>query len=493
MLVTAYRKIRGNKGAMTLAYYLSDNKYSKLDPARKSFVNKTFRAPDGLKRGIFLESSRLLRRGEYPWGASRRIYVPKPGRPDSLRPITIPPFMDRVVQASLTMVLQAIYEPWFEKQKCSFGFRPRIGVHDAIFHLTASHSKGMTTALEGDIKSAYDKVCRNKLINILSERIRDRKLLEMISQRLNYQYWDTEKAKYVQDKEGIPQGGIDSPYLWNIYMAKFDDFVITHTSSLFEKHNRRVKSNPNSGTKAHHPEKRRIERLRRTVQWLISLCNKFINNPYRKYRLNLAFAGQDPTNPVPRDATGRKKLLKQFYWNKVYKEEADIDKEFKYKLIKYKNNLNHSYYRLPTVTPGKELYKFTYARYADDFIILTNAPKDTVQNLKSDFSKFLADNLSATLADEKTLITDIRKDPANFLGFEIRTYSHNKYGWVRKSDGTIYKAAIAGKKVFALPDRQRLINRLFMKGYCHKDGSAKEIGWLSFLEPYIIIKDIIRF
>lgn len=115
MLVTAYKKIRRNKGALTLGYILSDNRYQNLSGRQKSFMNKTYHLPDGMTKDTFLETGKLLRAGKYPWGASRRLYAEKPGKPGSLRPITIPPFMDRVVQASITMVLEAIYEPWFEK------------------------------------------------------------------------------------------------------------------------------------------------------------------------------------------------------------------------------------------------------------------------------------------------------------------------------------------------------------------------------------------
>jgi retron-type reverse transcriptase len=50
--------------------------------------------------------------------------VPKPGQPGKLRPITIPPFMDRVVQETIRRVLESVYEPRFERRNRSFAFRP---------------------------------------------------------------------------------------------------------------------------------------------------------------------------------------------------------------------------------------------------------------------------------------------------------------------------------------------------------------------------------
>ena len=101
--------------------------------------------------------------------------------------------MDRVVQSAIQMVLQAIYEPWFDKQNVSFGFRTGKGVHDAIFSLTNWGTRGFHHAIEGDIKAAYDRVNRAKLLSILGRKIKDRKFLELIEQRMNYQFWDMSK------------------------------------------------------------------------------------------------------------------------------------------------------------------------------------------------------------------------------------------------------------------------------------------------------------
>ena len=92
----------------------------------------------------FYNAAYFLKIGKYPWGASRRIYIPKLGKPDQMRPITIPPFMDRVVQQAIRAVLEAIYEPWFDKSNCSFGFRPFKGTHDAITSITGYRASSMT-------------------------------------------------------------------------------------------------------------------------------------------------------------------------------------------------------------------------------------------------------------------------------------------------------------------------------------------------------------
>lgn len=121
-----------------------------------------------------------------------------------------------------------------------------------------------------------------------------------------------------------------------------------------------------------------------------------------------------------------------------------------------------------------------------------NSLESTARKLKELYGTFLKEELSATLAEDKTLITDFRKEPAHFLGFEIVTYAHNKIERIQqRKRGTSESSTMlsnTGKVVFALLDRQRLISRLHMKGYCNEKGFPKEIPWLSCLEPYTIIE-----
>jgi retron-type reverse transcriptase len=79
--------------------------------------------------------------------------------------------MDKVVQKAIYMVLEAIYEPWFDKTNRSFGFRSHKECHDAIYCLTNKRNIGMIYAIEGDIEGASNKVQKGKLIAILSKRL----------------------------------------------------------------------------------------------------------------------------------------------------------------------------------------------------------------------------------------------------------------------------------------------------------------------------------
>lgn len=100
---------------------------------------------------------------------------------DKLRPITIPPFIDRVIQKAITKVLEAELE--FLNRL--FGFRPNKGVHGAIIGISSRLNIGKRIAIERDIKAVYDKVDKNILLYVLSKRIQDRKFLDLIKERLD--------------------------------------------------------------------------------------------------------------------------------------------------------------------------------------------------------------------------------------------------------------------------------------------------------------------
>lgn len=505
ILYTSYKKVRRNKGAMTKAAEMSTAKYNTLDAETKSWVNKTQHSPDEINKNVFTQMKKLIKENKYPWGCSRRILVDKPGKKGKKRPITIPPFIDKVVQEATTKLLTAIYEPYFEKTNCSFGFRPNKGVHDAIIPLTGGKAIGLSMALEGDLEDAYGKVSREKFIKIAGEKIKDKNFLKFLETRLNYEYYDTESKKYIKDKKGLPQGGIDSPYMWNIYMAKFDEFVIEHLTKKFKELNERVRTRKIKRSKFAKnrkkkqgvgsvpkrkqillPEKEKLKGLRSTILKIVKWIRE--NKKDKDLLQKLEKIGKMSAKQI----TDEKIITGELngYTRLINQAQIGIEKDTK-KIIKnlfhMSKILTHKIHKLPNRDPNRLELKFRYIRYADDFIILTNAKKDIMEEIKEEISIFLREELSSNLSMEKTLITDIRKKPAHFLGYEIKTYRKRKIErYIRKNKKV--KAQTAGYKVFARPDKQRLIDRLHMKGYCDKKGFPREIGFLTFLEDFSIIE-----
>ncbi len=143
-----------------------------------------------------------------------RIYIPKPGS-HKQRPLGIPTLEDKLVQAGLVKILQAIYEQDFIDD--SYGFRPERGCHDALLALSQSvEGEPINVIVEADIKGFFDNVDQEQLMAFIRHRIADKRILRMIKRFLKAGI--QEDGKYKASENGTPQGGVISPLLANIYL-----------------------------------------------------------------------------------------------------------------------------------------------------------------------------------------------------------------------------------------------------------------------------------
>lgn len=450
VLLAAYRTIRPNKGAKSTAFPIPEAEFNKLSREQQNTYIMLFNLPDGLELEALCEISALIKSNSYPWGCSRLIWIPKPGT-TKRRPITIPSFADRMVQEAIRMVLESIYEPVFMKMNCSFGFRASNGVHEAIVKATDPRlSSGLHMALEGDIESAYPNLDRQILLETLEERIIDKKLLKLIKQRLHLRLFDMEKKNYEQTLIGIPQGGSDSPYLWNIYLLGLDQFVTTDIQQYIDQLNEKRLSSKGYGQAGKIAKENPIYK------------------PYNQLSKKLMAVGKQikEVKSILKNKTDNKNDLKIIF-NKIEEKRLLLSKKLKTR----------------STDPHRYKIKINYIRYADDWIILTNAPKHILLEIKTRITNWLLTKRKATLSQEKTLITDMRKEKAHFLGFEFK---NSKARRIKETAQGLKRTT--GWQVISSPDKQRLINRLFMKGYCQKDGFPKEMPWLSTFDAFIIIE-----
>lgn len=144
----------------------------------------------------------------------RRVYIPKPGSTKQ-RPLGVPAMEDKLVQAGLVRILEAIYEGDFIDD--SYGFRPGRSCHDALRTLSLEVEGGQVHYIvEADIKGFFDNVQHERILEFLGHRIADKRMLRYVNRFLIAGVF--EDGQVFATEEGTPQGGIISPMLANIYL-----------------------------------------------------------------------------------------------------------------------------------------------------------------------------------------------------------------------------------------------------------------------------------
>ena len=177
---------------------------------------------DGIRKGEYSEEiaekleelvSRMKREAYKPQ-PSRRTYIEKPGS-DKKRPLGISSYEDKLVEKAVAQILEIVYEPIFKE--FSYGFRMRRNCHQAIKRVIENvQVHKVNYVVEADIRSFFDTLNHDWLVQFLEHDIADKKFIGIIKRQLKAGVMDG--GKYLDSEAGTPQGGCASAVLANVYL-----------------------------------------------------------------------------------------------------------------------------------------------------------------------------------------------------------------------------------------------------------------------------------
>jgi RNA-directed DNA polymerase len=213
-----YRKAKAEKAWRFWGLYVHVCKMETLKAAyREAKANDGAPGIDGVSfesieaQGVekFLENihKELLTRTYRP-SKNRRVEIPKGG--GKTRRLGIPTIKDRVVEGAVKLILEPIFEADFHDS--SFSYRPKRTAHQALDRVVHGLVRGLTQVIDIDLKSYFDNIRHHIVLSKLSKRVQDPQMLHLVKQILK-----------ANGNRGVPQGGVLSPLLANLYLNELDE------------------------------------------------------------------------------------------------------------------------------------------------------------------------------------------------------------------------------------------------------------------------------
>jgi len=197
-LQVAWKRVRANKGAAGIDGLSIDE------------------FPAWARQGHWQSIINELAVGHYRPTPVRRVEIDKPE--GGIRLLGIPIVADRIIQQAIAQVLVPIFDPTFSEN--SFGFRPGRNGQQAVKQVQSLIKKGRGFSVDVDLSKFFDRVNHDLLMTHLSRKVADKRLLKLIGRYLRAGIMDGQR--FIESREGVPQGGPLSPLLGNILLDSLD-------------------------------------------------------------------------------------------------------------------------------------------------------------------------------------------------------------------------------------------------------------------------------
>jgi group II intron reverse transcriptase/maturase len=376
---------------------------------------------DGFTDERVVNLQALLKENRYRPQPVRRIYIPKSdGR---RRPLGTSTGDDKLVQEVVRLILERLYEPIFSDR--SHGFRPKRSPHTALSDIQHQWT-GVKWFVNVDIAGFYDNIDHQVLLNLLADKIDDKRLINLI--RLMLQAGYMEDWKFQATYSGTPQGNIASPILANIYLHELDKFMEEEIAK-FNKGKRR----------APHVAYRRLTNLIYSLRKKVDLAKEEGNQSLAKEMIS----------EIKRLDQARKYMSSGNPWDPKYR-------------------------------------RLLYCRYADDFAIGVIGTKEEAKGVMKTVSDYLKSALRLDISREKSGITHARGG-MTYLGYTVQTYSRPKTVRSKRAN-TRYttQKAISERVLLGIPGH-KITDFMRKNRYIRNGKASHRSSWLWRSEAEIIL------
>lgn len=325
-------------------------------------------------------------------------------------------------------VMRMILEAIFEPtfSENSHGFRSGRSCHTALKQIRKNWS-GVTWIIEGDIKGCFDNINHEKLIGELAKRIKDERFINLVRKALNAGYF--EDGAFFSGELGTPQGSIISPILANIFLHQLD---------------------------------RKAEKIIEENE-IGEEDKKALNPEYRKV------------------------VKRRAYLQKTLERKEGKERETAIAEIRALNNLSLT--MPPNLIKSNGFIRVKYVRYADDWVIGVNGPKELAETIRAEIGTALS-TMGLELSMEKTHIRHAKTESATFLGTTFRVGSATPKIMKVSRGGRIFKKRVAGWTPLMYAPIGDIVKRLHTKGFCDPEGNPTAIKKWIFLDDIQIVEQV---